>query len=390
MPLAQQGLMVTSLQTLSLYALLLMFLTGVIPFSAQAELKCASIFEVEKDFQTLPSLKDIGLPSDFVETVQRHPIMQLRSKFKDRKMVFTSHHFVKSGFRENFLGESIQVQFIKRTLQIIFPNAEFRGIRNSQKTDGFKYLNGKPVDALHLNLLDTGEIPGETNVLPMQVLKSANPGLAIFKHGHFRQQLGIPLHAKVISIYAKDNQTVEKILKEIDQSLRPDYLFISLGGRVAEKEYADSLAKILGGRYESATLSEFSQINRNSNRPTIITNDLRGKVPFIANISDVVIVSGPINIFESLSAGTKTIIMTNPEAITDYEILEFNKMLARAVATGGAFPTASIEGLKLELPKVIQTQTKIIPPYAVQTSDTPSSLLIYLDVLKEYIENEKQ
>jgi hypothetical protein len=367
---------------------LFVLLTVGCPASATGSVACHTVLRTTSSgFQGLPLATEIELPRAFIERIQKHPIMKLAARFHGEKPVFGNNYFTNDKSISGFTyGEIIQAQFVAETLKIIFPNAAFKDLR-TVITDAIQARQqGKPVQKfIHLKIADPGESVTDPGTLPMPLLKAANPGLSAFRHGQFRKQLGFNSQDRIISLYAKDYTAAIEIVKQIDSTLRPDYIFVSIGGQSTSQADTTLFKGALQNRYDGLDLSQLSEYKKNPDRPAIILNDMKGKVPFIANVSDLVIISGPINMFEPLSAGAKTIVMTDPAVLGQYNADEFNRMLDRGIATGGVFPVPTTEDLKQRLVPIMNSQVHITPPYQAKGANQQASIDIYLDTLMKEI-----
>ncbi len=227
----------------------------------------------------------------------------------------------------------------------------------------------------------------------MQLIKPANPGLAGLPHKSLREPFGIPAHHNVLSFYFKYPEGNTANYKEapsmgvmakalINQYSKagkraPDIIFATFGGRESVSA-TQAFGENFQG-YEFIKLSEWSQ-KYHPSRKFIVANDLKGRMPHILNVSDLSVVSGPINIMEPLSAGTPLLFFNNPSVITDYDPKAFNTFADHAIKTGGAWQLRSLEDLQSVFAQAVsKPSSEIIPPFLLPSGNmlgTPVDQLI--------------
>jgi hypothetical protein len=219
----------------------------------------------------------------------------------------------------------------------------------------------------------------------MPIIKPANPGMAEVQHGAYRKGLGIPSDSYVVSLYMKDvnggadqnlTPSALALIQGLQKEKAPQIIFLSHGG--SSKMSLPNLSEYSSLGYELHNLSALDHVDLSRGKHIFI-NDLSGKMPYLYNVSDLAVVVGPINLFEPLSNGTKTLFFDNPEVLGQYHPQAFSKMKAQAIESGGGFSAKDLREFSALLRPVTENKERITPPYLKSAESFLSHLK---DVLK--------
>jgi hypothetical protein len=367
------------------------FLTGPAFASVQAIVQCrSSQAYFHEHFLSLPPSTKFELPTDFVQTVLQHPIMKLGEKMKGKQIIFESGSLKFNGEIVPIkMGESIQLHFVGKILKLIFPQSQ---LVTSVADSGSKTRSGRqsPVARIEIKISDSGELGNYIGdeVLEMSVLKTVNPGLSSSVHNRFRSAFGVAPEARVVSIYSRDLKDMDKIFESVESASRPDYIFFTMGGDPVNSRFRRIFEKWLSRPHDIVNLSELVSFRKHPDRSVLVFNDVAGKVPYVANISDLVIVNGPINFFEPLTSGAKTVIISSPQNFNSkFNHRLFADMLETAVATKGAFPADDVQELESVLRMASRSEAAIVAPYKLRIHGQDRTVAnVFLDILQTYLE----
>jgi len=327
--------------------------------------------------QALPGIETFELPEEYLRFLNQHPIAELHKKYGNgENLVFALEHFEKSGaIFLNHFGENIQANFLEKNLKALFPKATIDpeypfDYSKSKKARWMKKHSGKKISIMGIR--DSAEFADEfllDHQVQMAVIKPANPGMAAVPHGKFRKPLGIPSDKYVVSLYMKDVDgymdavnapSALGLIQEVEKVRVPDLVIISSGGK--HLDYLLDTPRYLKKGYQIYFASDLHKIDLTQGR-FIILNDLRGKLPYLYNVSDLAIVTGPINFFEPLTSGAKTVFFDNPKVLGRYDLDAFAKLKKAALATGGALSVRDAPELAVKLAEFIADPKPISPPY---------------------------
>ena len=283
---------------------------------------------------------------------------------------------------EVFKGESIQAQFVKTTLEYVFPNAKF-----SSDVVADKNALGKKVV---LSILDEAETNATTDIndirtsesLEMSVLKIAN---------------GRTISRKISSEFLKENLHLEdKYLVHIYGEIDPISVLDEI--RKVGSHIPDSkIVLIYSSREENpfnhksrrpnefyeikiSTISTISGSIEATSKPILLTNDTKGYMPTLHRASDVTIVKGPINLFEGLNAGTPTIFYTLTMR-EKYSPIVWRWAANLALQSNGAIEIAKSSELSNALSKAQKINRDAITPSYLLMDSGQTIFDRYLDSL---------
>jgi hypothetical protein len=118
-------------------------------------------------------------------------------------------------------------------------------------------------------------------------------------------------------------------------------------------------------------------------------------MPYIHVAPDVVVIKGPINLFEGLHVGTKTLIYNNESTIRGEGFGEYNydgykEMEETAVSTGRAIDVECLDDVIQGLIDLQNLDANFLHPQLVPISKTTTDQSLFLDVLASYLEQQIQ
>ncbi len=329
------------------------------------------------DFKQLPSAFESVLPADVLKIINDFKARGLKSSIGDGENVILTIDGIDSNAMS--IGRHIAAKYIEQIVRVLFPRAQIikRSYKTFETNYWVRYENLKKFRSEHkgkqlveIALSDSTGFFTESHFLnvPMPKVKLANPGIGNFPHKSFRPRLGIPNDQTIFSLYLKSpkisskkapssNAFVDEFLK---LTKKPDIIFISESG--GNRLQFERISDAYYSEYKVINLSEWSQAYE-SGKKFIVLNDLEGAMPGILNISDSAFVSGPINIVEPTTAGTKVFFMNNLEVLDGFDSFVFNGLADLVRSTGGGFQLESIDDLAAEYDRVSKRHLTIVPTF---------------------------
>jgi hypothetical protein len=359
--------------------------------------------QIEKTLASLKATSLLPLPKQAKELIGKHGIRKLSSSHRKGKgILFQVNYYHPDGsLAPGRYGESIQSHMVVQTLQEVFPEARFGGGQ-----DGI-YLATRPGEkVVSLDILDHAEggwigRPRPTD-LNMVVLKPANPVLQAISRADSRAPFEIPENKFAVSVYlqqsnifpearapgwevgGRDNPNFAEILSAIRNVKEPDVVFLSTGG-VELASIPPDIAAVERG-YNVVLLSQWNAYKM-GDKPTIVMNNYSGILPYLYAASDLAVISGPVNIFEPLTVGTKTVFFENSAILADYNPNAFGRLSKVAQETGGGYSARNLEDMEFKIFSALLPGRPITPPYRVEDQAGTSAFSRYLDHLQRAVEN---
>ena len=288
---------------------------------------------------TIEQLAPVAL-SDLSETdlqkIQKHPLYrELRGKFGNGKgVVFRLRDYYKNGVapHNKTWGENNQSHLVARTLKAILPEARIIGNTFDASAD-YSALGASPDGSFDIHVHDTSEnnasLENPESVLKMETLKPANGSLTSIDGKRSRQLLGLKNSDSVMSVYAaKDYNPLEDSSQGgIDKALKANQHVIDIANQLGKTD-RDNLRLLFSSSYTAGLHPELAKLYEkqgfkiidvndkkalkelpNHKGPALLFNSTRGRLPHIhaaAAQKGMGLVLGPVNAFESLQVGTKT------------------------------------------------------------------------------------
>ncbi len=343
------------------------------------------------DFRQLPSGFEAVLPMEVLKIIKDFKARSKRSSIGDGENVILTIDGLASPAMS--IGRHIAAKYIEKIVRVLYPRAQIveRSYKTFEANYWARYENLKKFWDEHkgkrlveIALSDSTGFFTESLALnvPMPKVKLANPGIGNFPHNSFRLGLGIPNDQTVFSLYLKSPMISSKNAPSanafVDEFLRlskkPDIIFISESG--GNRLNYETISGGLYSEYEVINISEWSQKYK-TGKKFIVLNDLEGVMPGILNVSDSAFVSGPINIVEPTTAGTKVFFMNNTEVLDGFDNYVFNSLAELVKNTGGGFQLGSLDSLASEYERVSKTQLTIVPTFRQES--------VVLDLVKSIV-----
>lgn len=333
----------------------------------------------------LPTITTLPLDERSKELVGKHDIMKLREHYGlGKDLNFESEFFVDESVVFSHKGESIQGAFVQKILSHVFPQAKFQP---------FSYPHEKTIKVW---IRDRAEFPGRDSLdhskggwLPMHLLKPANPVGASISRQEVRELLGFPKSARVIHFYLRQSASLsaEDLSKVLSEFSSPwDIVILSQNmprgneappGSFEQKFKQVELLSHIGKRKPQKMKT-----------PTLVINDTTGKMPYLHAASDLAIVVGPINFFEPLHVGTRTVVFNNAKINAEYDTATYRQMVEVALATGGALAVGDTEDIAKAGEKLLTQQSPIHSPSHIEFNGDPSAFNALLDQLLKHLQNQ--
>jgi hypothetical protein len=301
--------------------------------------------------------------------------------------------FIKGGaIRSDLKGEARQGLFIKVLLEQLFPRAEI--LTTPEKLEGRAKL-------IQVWLQDFAESPRAPQKIPpqaflnMPIIKAGNPGLIRFDKQKARSYLGIPAERKILSLYlVNEREFDDPKFQTIVSSLVERYHFtdifvsISIPGRSyvldAHQRYLTENTDLSLLFEHFVFLTKFSPEHAPEGRRWIYNNKT-GNMPQIHGIADLAVVFGPINFFEPLNMGTKTLLVRSNPVRGKYSDQALYRMIHKASASPGFLYVNSAKQLTNSIDSLLDGPNPSSPALLKKNALAPTPFEITLNHLKKLI-----
>ena len=290
------------------------------------------------DWGSLTSVLAQPLPDEFLGQLVSSPLASALGRKsrggKGLKVRLTDLRLTgPAKWSQTLSGESVQASFVAKVLAHILPSLVI--------------VAGPGRNYVRFNIADeessAGIKPSVYPVLPMNILKAANPGVRIIKDVA-RNQLSLPASAKIIALtvpFGENSATTQKIIRLLFQKTPVEILILSFtaDGRFGPGGYESNKDLIRTIDWESEDVpvltdsKEWIDVRSKSAR-FIIHNQTFGLMPYVYSASDHAILAGPGNIFEPLNVDTP---VSFPNTVSFYDEQTWNQTKTIAAATGGGF-----------------------------------------------------
>lgn len=343
------------------------------------------------NFNQLPSVAHLPLSENTKQTIREHPIYDYLEKHRNENkgihLIRNPHSSPNADqpIEHTNFGEDIQIQFLQQVLDYAAEADE-----KSDRT------------LLPVQVVDTGEIAHtytEFSALgserrpdfKMQDLKTSNPSGEVIPKTQLRSALGIPSDRPVVSLYGSAGLTAGGLTRQNEVKGALDkitanggIIFLSYGGKDVEPSTIATLQKTMPD-YTVIPLSKAGTLTYKTFKKLIIVNDLIGKLPYVHAVSDMSIINGPINPYESLSVQTPTVIMANENIQGNYSTADFNQSLNRAQRSGGVQLATTQQDI-IQAYATREQRREIQAPHTLRAnSDGRNYLQVTLDRLLDFI-----
>lgn len=251
----------------------------------------------------LPPVHSVPLKPNFVEALRANPeVRNLQDLLGTGTGIAIKIEASQQG------GWGIQSEFVAKTLRIIFP--EIAIVPNVDQA------------SLKLDIVDPGLGHRSPTMLSMPTLKAANPGPNLDGKERLREMMHLPKEAQIASLY---------ISKQVTDVLAPIQTVLGSGSSdIVLVSLQDELLKL--GKFEQRLGNEIRRIQNSETSPVhvllssevtsttfqpgekyVVINSSRGRMPYIHAASDFVVVVGPANFLEPISAGRPTYFVQQPQ-----------------------------------------------------------------------------
>lgn len=365
---------------------------------------CANFFTIERNHHFgVPLANTFSVPDDLRQSLMMHPkLRELSLKHQlGKSLVFKLKEDHVGVIDGSASGETIQTRFLKAILEVLFPQA---GYETHTRLYGG---NKKRVEVRVADAYD-GRVGVNPSAMQMHFLKINNSTSSFLKgkRTEYRSRLGFNARP-VVHIYFDTMFSIgglsSVIHAEIVPMIRrikevyPDASVIFSSAHDIDKALVRQLE--LSGvtsLFDGMTkLSSLAYKPQSENVSQMILNDTRGMMPYIHVASDVVVIKGPINLFEGLHVGTKTLIYNNESTVRDdgfgeYDYDGYKEMEETAVGTGGAIAVERLDHIAQGLRDLQKLDSEFLPPQLVPISKTTTEQSLFLDVLASYLEQQIQ
>ncbi|MDH4468475.1 MAG: hypothetical protein QE271_10475 [Bacteriovoracaceae bacterium] len=328
------------------------------------------------------------IPASLVEKIKSHKklITSLKNLLKKKYDGIEISNLFVSGSRFNLnesgskKGETIQADFIDTVLAIALQQIPESNLGSILLRDGNNASN-----PLKISLSDFYELAHDYEIekfdsnkiitlnkmnqaFNMPFIKAANPLVTSLDKINVKKSLGLNTQQKIIHIYMNDLEDgatqlksiiYETIKSEIFKESKPVFILSFRGEEFDLNGLKDTqIFELSGWLINSSSVKKL-----NTNKNLIIFNDTVGKMPELYAASDLAVVVGAINFFESLNQGTPTIIY-NPSGNSTqlFNRAGYKELIEIAQQTGNAKyaeqPDAFLNSLNLLLGPQNTTEPK--------------------------------
>ncbi len=357
---------------------------------------CANFFAYRNSmfFGLLP-VHTFGLTTAQKNKLDSHSgLQQLTRTYKQGEGIsFEFASDVLEGLSPAVPGESIQTSFVVKILNHLFPKAEIRS--NAQKKRSHKDRTVK------LSVSD----PNEAGILelgysiPMPYLKISNSTTSVLKgkKSQYKKKFGL-VGKKVVHLYYNAHegiitdhlsQTIPQMIKEIQRAI-PDVTVILSWNQTMESRFANYLGRELTGFDRIALLTDLQNNEAQKYQRMLILNDTKGLMPYLNVASDILIIKGPINLFEGLHVGTKTLIYNSEYTMQGYNRDAYLDLQDTAVSTGGAIAVDAIPRISIGIQELLKLPQDFTAPQNVKVGKVLTEEDVFLDVLSSILNEEFQ
>lgn len=331
------------------------------------------------------------LSPEMVVALKAHPIWKkFHGPGKDLafSFKFVNGTLLPGEIKEGEMGESIQSHFIAATLKHLFPDATLYA---GDEAPGKRYVRLFAIDPAEIG---QGGIQYWINehktkhFMPMPLLKSANGRGVPQTKEEVRAELKIPPGRFVVHGYnfhlEYGKKQESQLLNQIPGVKLADVIYVATsrigaGPAKSPDRYKDLYEKDFPG-FKIHLLSRMREGDLSAPGPHLIINDSRGRVPAINKMADVVLMSGPQNLFESINAGTPLVFQPHEGESPQYDKAAYDAMAEVAISSGGGYIANTPAEFSEAIGRIKASPPKITPSYAVSVNGkTPFES--YLDAL---------
>lgn len=277
------------------------------------------------------------------QLLQSHAIAKFAQTYSGKPVVFESMHFGEK-MDSMHKGEWLQAQFVKRVLIELFPTARF-ATEAQTPVPGEMVFRLQLADYAEVTPTYRKELPSEMRervpaleepyVLPMHLVKPIGSRRSIsLSREEIRGRLGIPAEHKVVSLYirapdtvidtqyrgAYPQQEINELLENLRKAIPFDSVILTFGNYDRKTGY-DAAGTMLTfhSKHQLESVTKVSEALANPEvipAKTVLVNNTHGIMPYLHRAADLAVVVGPVNFFEPIQAGTKTVLVKKTGSIS--------------------------------------------------------------------------
>lgn len=329
----------------------------------------------------LPNLNELPISSRLKTVIESHELFKLGEKYnKGQGLTFNFAQFNSSWRAADPIGkgEWLQSHFVIKTLKMAFPQANFtnHNLSKSEKGTVDLFLHDSRENGKDLAFLDA-------NVLDMRLIKAANTTVSYLRRDALRKTLGIKSDTPMVSLYMfngfkqlvekTNNPTMETLALELLKK-RPDFQIMTLSSNdkifenINLKKYIETNFVKLREKFDEIIfLSELAEGGLSSGKKILLINDVVGFVSHLHGASDLIVIKGPINLFEGLMNAVPTLIFNNRDTLDNFDKTEYFRQEAIAINTNRAVSVRSLSLLSDALNEVLNLSASFVSPADVIT-----------------------
>jgi hypothetical protein len=174
------------------------------------------------------------------------------------------------------------------------------------------------------------------------------------------------------------------LIRELKKSMRIDALILSIASNYGLRNVNQTGLQRHFDRFVKLSTAKRTEIP--SDRTILIYNDTRGLMSNLYAASDLAVVVGPINFFQPLSAGVRTLSIIPPDLQDGYFETTVQELATKAQRSGGFRQVRSWTSLSVEARK-LQMQPAPENPALIEY-DGSSPLLDVLNKLEAVIRSQ--
>ncbi len=374
-----------------------MIFMGVFSPSQSFGNTCGSYFYgLENSHFGLKSSQTFSLPEAFKRSLLNRPrIKELIKKYKGgANYVMRLSSDDASSANGKSPEDVIQISFLKKILNVLFPHAEFdtqaKPIQSSRKHVSIHVSDANSDSNSYLN---RSSAPS----LPLSYLKISNSASGFLRgqKSHYKKIMNLRAKNIIHIYYEVPPKEYYKAFVELTlmiQQVRMVYpkaiIFLSPNARpdfISEFILYKGNPEIFSSAYR---LSEVARKRTTIREGVVVLNNIKGMIPYLNVVSDALIVKGPNHLFEGLHVGTRTLIFNNDSTLQKYDRQGYEEMLETALATKGAETVSEIKDIRKGLIDTLALKENFVSPQFVLISEQTTEQAMFFDVLTSYLEQE--
>ncbi len=290
-------------------------------------------------------------------------------------------------------GESIQTSFVVKILKYLFPKAEIRSDVQKKRSHKDRTVKLSVSDPYEAGIMELGYS------IPMPYLKISNATTSILrgKKEIYKKRLGLA-ERQVVHLYYNAHEGIvydhlsthiPKIVRQIQEAMPDTTVIISLNHTV-ESNFINYLGRELSGFDRVTLLTELQNQGSQNTNKMLVLNNTHGLMPYLNVASDVLVIQGPLNLFEGLHVGTKTLIYNSEYTMQGYNREGYLELQETAIATGGALAVESIPEISTGIRELSKLPHNFTAPQNVKAGRVLTEEDVFFDVFESILSEELQ